>query len=209
MATRKSGEITRYTASDGVEVELTPEKVIGLIATGGNEPEARDVAVFIAKCQARGLNPLAGDCYMTTYKNRRTGKVNTSVVVSKDYYMRVACVQQTYKGFRAGIAVNNNGNLVYREGSMLIPGEQLIGGWADVFDKDFSNPIHAEIAYEEYNTGQSLWADKPATMCRKVALVQALREAYPAAYGGVYDESEVPAPDHHEVVEAEVEVEEI
>ena len=205
MATRKSGEITRYTASDGVEVELTPEKVVELIVTGGNEPEPRDVAVFIAKCQARGLNPLAGDCYMTTYKNKRTGKVTTSVVVSKDYYMREARRQPTYKGFRAGIAVNNNGNLVYREGSMLIPGEQLIGGWADVFDKEFDSPVHAEIAYTEYDTGQSLWVDKPATMCRKVALVQALREAYPSVYSGVYDESEIPS--HADPVDAEIEAE--
>ena len=30
-------------------------------------------------------------------------------------------------------------------------------------------------------------------MIRKVALVQALREAYPGAYGGIYDSDEMPA----------------
>ena len=47
------------------------------------------------------------------------------------------------------------------------------------------------MSLEEYNTGASLWADKPATMIRKVALVQALREAYPEMYAGVYDSSEI------------------
>ena len=32
-------------------------------------------------------------------------------------------------------------------------------------------------------------------MIRKVALVQALREAYPGAYGGIYDGSEMPGDD--------------
>lgn len=196
--------IVKYTASDGMDVELTPEKVVNLIVTGGNEPDPRDVAVFIAKCQARGLNPLAGDCYMTTYKNKRTGKVSTSVVVSKDFYMRTAGAQPTYKGFRAGIAVNNNGNLVYRDGSMLLAGEALLGGWAEIHDTRWDNPLRAEISRDEYDTGQSLWVDKPATMCRKVALVQALREAYPNAYAGVYDESEMPQPEQPIIVDAVV-----
>lgn len=196
--------IVKYTASDGMDVELTPEKVVNLIVTGGNEPDPRDVAVFIAKCQARGLNPLAGDCYMTTYKNKRTGKVSTSVVVSKDYYMRTAGAQPTYRGFRAGIAVNNNGNLIYRDGSMLLAGEALLGGWAEIHDTRWDNPLRAEISRDEYDTGQSLWADKPATMCRKVALVQALREAYPNAYAGVYDESEMPQPEQPITVDAVV-----
>lgn len=184
-------EIVRYTATDGVDVELTPEKVVGLIVSGGQTPDPRDVAVFMAKCQARGLNPLAGDCYMTTYKSK-TGKVNTSVIVSKDYYLRTAYSQPTYRGFRAGIIVASNGQLVYREGAMLIKGEQLLGGWAEVHDERLENPVREEVGYEEYDTGRSLWADKPATMCRKVALVQALREAYPGAYGGIYDASELP-----------------
>ena len=196
--------IVKYTASDGMDVELTPEKVVNLIVTGGNEPDPRDVAVFMAKCQARGLNPLAGDCYMTTYKNKRTGKVSTSVVVSKDYYMRTAGAQPTYRGFRAGIAVNNNGNPIYRDGSMLLAGEALLGGWAEIHDTRWDNPLRAEISRDEYDTGQSLWADKPATMCRKVALVQALREAYPNAYAGVYDESEMPQPEQPITVDAVV-----
>jgi phage recombination protein Bet len=198
-----AGEMVKYRATDGVDVELTPEKVVGLIATGGAEPDPRDVAVFIAKCQARGLNPLAGDCYMTTYKSKQTGRVTSSVVVSKDYYMRTAYAQPTYRGFKAGIIVNNNGQMIYREGAMVIKGEQILGGWAEVHDERLSNPVHVEVSFDEYDTGASLWADKPATMIRKVALVQALREAYPNAYAGVYDSSEVPEPQEIHVMESE------
>jgi hypothetical protein len=43
----------------------------------------------------------------------------------------------------------------------------------------------------EYNTGKSSWAKIPATMIRKVALVQALREAFPSDLGGCYDSAEM------------------
>jgi phage recombination protein Bet len=198
-----AGEIVRYKASDGVDVELTPEKVIGLIATGGQQPDPRDVVVFMAKCQARGLNPLAGDCYMTTYKSKQTGRVTTSVVVSKDYYMRTAYMQPTYKGFKAGVIVANNGQMYYRDGAFVIKGEQILGGWAEVYDDRLSQPVREEVSFEEYDTGMSLWADKPATMIRKVALVQALREAYPQAYGGIYDQSEMPQEIQVEAIEKE------
>ena len=44
---------------------------------------------------------------------------------------------------------------------------------------------------EEYNSHKSLWNSKPLTMIRKVALVQALREAYPDRFAGTYDQSEM------------------
>lgn len=34
------------------------------------------------------------------------------------------------------------------------------------------------------------WSKKPATMIRKVALVQALREAFPKTFGGLYSAEE-------------------
>ena len=43
----------------------------------------------------------------------------------------------------------------------------------------------------EYDTGKSLWKGKKATMIRKVALVHALREAFPSTFGSLCDESEV------------------
>ena len=41
------------------------------------------------------------------------------------------------------------------------------------------------------STVNSQWSKKPATMIRKVALVQALREAFPEDFGGMYSQEEV------------------
>ncbi len=84
-----------------------------------------------------------------------------------------------------------NGQLFNREGAVVYEGEELLGGWAKVYRKDRSRPSYSEVKFSEYDTGKSLWKAKPATMIRKVALVQALREAFPTTFGTLYDESEI------------------
>lgn len=188
--------IVRYTASDGTEVKLSPAIVAKYVLTGNGEASDKDVFSFLAKCRARGLNPLAGDAYMTCFKSR-DGSTSTSVIVSKDYFVRTATQQVGFDGMRAGVVVANRktGELTYREGSIVGKNSEcLVGGWAEVYDKGRRFPSRAEISLDEYDQGRSLWKSKPATMIRKVALVQALREAYPGAFGGIYDRDEMPEP---------------
>lgn len=188
--------IVRYTASDGTEVKLSPAIVAKYVLTGNGEASDKDVFSFLAKCRARGLNPLAGDAYMTSYRNR-DGSTSTSVIVSKDYFVRTATQQPGFDGMRAGVVVANRktGELTYREGSIVGKNSEcLVGGWAEVYDKGRRFASRAEVSLDEYDQGRSLWKSKPATMIRKVALVQALREAYPGAFGGIYDSDEMPEP---------------
>jgi len=188
--------IVRYVASDGTEVKLSPAIVAKYVLTGNGEASDKDVFSFLAKCRARGLNPLAGDAYMTSYRNR-DGSTSTSVIVSKDYFVRTATQQPGFDGMRAGVVVANRktGELTYREGSIVGKNSEcLVGGWAEVYDKGRRFASRAEVSLDEYDQGRSLWKSKPATMIRKVALVQALREAYPGAFGGIYDRDEMPEP---------------
>lgn len=201
--------IVRYQASDGSEVKLSPSIVARYVITGGQQVDDREIFGFMAKCQARHLNPLAGDAYMTAYKNKKTGRVEASVIVSKDYFVRTATQQPGYDGHIAGVITwdKRKGEMKYHEGTVYRESqEQLVGGWAEVYDKGRSHPSRAEVSLKEYDQHRSLWFSKPATMIRKVALVQALREAYPGAYGGVYDSDEMPEPPEPVAVQvAEVE----
>lgn len=187
------GQIVKYVANDGVEVRLTPQTVAAYVATGNAQADPADVVRFMATCRARGLNPLAGDCYMTVYQGA-SGK-SVSTVVSKDYFVRTATQDPAFDGMRAGIVVmGKDGQLSYREGCICgRQTERLVGGWAEVLVRGRSVPSRAEVSLEEYDQHRSLWKTKPATMIRKVALVQALREAFPAKFGGVYDRDEMPA----------------
>ena len=185
--------IVKYTAADGSEMALTLENIARYVVTGGAPASDRDIMAFMAKCKARRLNPFAGDAYMTCYRNR-DGSTSSSVIVSKDYYTRTATEQPGYDGMEAGVVVvNRDGRMEYRTGALVgRETERLVGGWAKVYDKGRSHPSVAVVGMDEYDQGRSLWKSKPATMIRKVAVVQALREAYPAAFAGLYDAGEMP-----------------
>jgi len=179
----------RYTAHDGQEIELTADIVSRYILTGNAQATDAEIAGFLQVCKARGLNPLARDAYLVKYGQNSPA----STIVSKDYYNRMATEQPTYDGFDAGVVVMTpNGETDYRDGALVGYGEVLLGGWATVYDKGRSHPVKAVVGLNEYSTGKALWGSKPATMIRKVAFVQALREAYPATFQGLYDESEMP-----------------
>lgn len=176
-----------YTAGDGQEVLLTPEAVARYVVAPNTRVTEQEMARFLGICRARGLNPFAGDCHLVKY-----GDGPASVIVGKDFYVRTACEQPTFDGFDAGVVVAGaGGRAEYRDGAIVAPGEQLLGGWATVYDKARSHPVKAVVSLSEYSTGRSMWRSKPATMVRKVALVQALRESYPERFQGTYDADEM------------------
>lgn len=177
----------QYTAGDGQEVLLTPEAVARYVVAPNTQVTEQEMARFLGICKARGLNPFAGDCHLVKY-----GDGPASVIVGKDFYVRTACEQPAFDGFDAGVVVmGGDGRVVHRDGAMVAPGEQLLGGWATVYDKARSHPVKAVVSLQEYSTGRSMWRTKPATMVRKVALVQALRESYPERFQGTYDADEM------------------
>lgn len=181
-------EIVRYEDRDGAQITLTPNDVALYCASGGAELSQRDVVNFMATCKALGANPFLGDVYLVKYNSSE----NAQIMAGKNYYTRVAVSIPSYDGMQAGIiCVTHDGQVAYRPGSMAYPGDTCIGGWAEVHDKRWGCPTRSEVSMEEYNSHRSLWKSKPLTMIRKVALVQALREAYPDRFAGTYDQSEM------------------
>ena len=51
------------------------------------------------------------------------------------------------------------------------------------------------VNLNEYDKKQSTWKEKPSTMIRKVAIVQAMREAFPAQLGAMYTQEEFEVVD--------------
>ena len=173
------------------KLQLTIEsiKILNPLATEQNAMK------FLQKCIWQNLNPFIGDCYLITYQNKQTGKQDMSMVVSKDVFLKRSASNPNYEGFEAGIIVRVGKELKldYREGSVYIKGEEeLIGGWAKVHIKGI-NPVRAEVLVAEYHSGKALWNTKTATMIRKVALSQAMREAHPIELQGLYDGAEIEA----------------
>lgn len=71
-----------------------------------------------------------------------------------------------------------------------------IGGWADVYRKDWDHPAHEEVTLAEYmDPRKATWKSMPETMIKKVAEVAALRMAFPDELGGVYSQEEMDQAD--------------
>lgn len=176
--------------------ELTFDDIKTYICPAANDQE---VMIFLKLCQARNLNPFLRDAYLIKYDQTKPAQM----VVGKDAFTKKAEDHPKFDGYKAGIVVKNpdslNG-LDYREGTFLLKGEELLGGWAEVYRSDRkATPYKMAVSMGEYSTGKSNWVTKPATMIRKVALVQALREAFPSEFSGMYDGDEVGIDPEKEV----------
>ena len=149
--------------------------------------------IFLETCKQYHLNPFTKEAYLIHYDNKNGDSAST-IVLGKTCYMKMAERHPQYDGFEAGVIVlvPEVGEIIHREGSIVYEDEKLVGGWAKAYRKDRSRPFYEEVKLSEYDTKKSMWVTKPATMIRKVALVHALRESFPATFGSLYDESEVP-----------------
>ena len=198
-------DIVKYEAN-GQQVELSVATVKQYLVSGGGNVSNQEVMMFMKLCQGQKLNPFTREAYLVKYGNQ-----SASIVVGKDAFTRRAEANPNYKGVKSGvIVVNLNKQIENREGTFYLKGrEELVGGWARVSFKDNKDEVFNTVSLDEYigrkkdGSIQSMWATKPATMIRKVALVQALRDAFPNSLSHMYvaeevqvDESELPV---HEV----------
>lgn len=176
---------------------LTDDIVKKYICPAATEQERY---MFLQLCKGQALNPFLREAYLIKY-----GTSPATMVVGKDTFIKRARRIESYRGFKAGIVIISNKAVVYREGGMLIKGEELIGGWSEVYRSDLDVPVRSEVSLEEYIGKKKIWENnkvvgeevnaqwtgKPATMIRKVALVQAHREAFPDQFEGLYSGEEM------------------
>jgi phage recombination protein Bet len=165
-----------------------------LVQFGANEVKERlcpniedkELALVMALCQKQHLNPFTKDVYIVKY-----GSNPASIITSKETFTRRAADNPRFKGMKAGVTVLNNGQLMRRDGSLVLPQDQLVGGWCSVKVDGYDDPIFDEVALAEYTTGKANWIKMPGTMIRKVAMCHALREAFPSDFQGLYGEEEI------------------
>lgn len=203
MATRVTNTIARrqpmpdkaieYKVGDET-VKLSPSIIRNYLVSGNGQVTDQEVAMFLNLCRYQHLNPFLREAYLIKFGNQAA-----TMVVGKDAITKRAFKNPRFAGMEAGVVVQdeNTGELEYRPGALVLDGEQLVGGWAKVHVKDYNVPIEAVASFKEYvgltRDGEvnGQWSKKPATMIRKVALTQALREAFPEDLGGLYASEEM------------------
>lgn len=185
--------VTEY-ESNGEVVKLSPQTIRNYLVSGGGAVTDQEIMMFMSLCRFQHLNPFLKEAYLIKY-----GNSPATIVTGKDVFTKRAKRNKDYAGKQAGIIVTDStGAVEEREGTLVLPGETIVGGWAKVYIKGYEKPEYAAVSFNEYagrkSNGElnSQWASKPATMIRKVALVQALREAFPEDYSGLYSPEEIP-----------------
>lgn len=172
---------------NGEEVKLSFATVKNYLVRGNVAVSDQEVVMFINWCKFEKLNPWLNEAYLVKYDSAKPAQNVTGKVA----FMKRAEEHPMYDGYKAGLIIGRDGEVVEEEGSFSLKGDVVLGAWAEVYRKDRAHPIRERVSMEEYNLGQSTWKSKPKTMIRKVALVHALREAFPLQLADMYVDEEI------------------
>lgn len=195
---------------DGQKIHLTPKIVQEYIVGTDAQITNQEFKLFTELCKVRKLNPFLREAYLIKYK----AGTPAQLVVGKDAILKRAVLNSNYDGMESGIIVQKtDGAVEERQGTFRLGDEQLVGGWARVFRKDWSHPIYSSVSFNEVaqKTGQgqlnSNWNNKGATMVEKVAKVRALRETFVEDLAGMYEAEEMQQEiSQQEVIEVQADV---
>lgn len=157
----------------------------------------QEFQTFVWIGKATGLNPFLREIWAVKY-----GNASANIFIGRDWYRRIAQANPEYD-YHTVDAVFENDDFKLVNGEVqhsysLADRGQLVGAYCTVKRKSSTKAMFCYVDLDEYNTNQSIWKQKPATMIKKVAESQALRQAFQELFAGTYDESEnrtnEPAP---------------
>lgn len=201
----QKNQIVAYKDINGRDVSLTIE-LMKRILPELKKAKDDEIVNFALRCSAMGLNPLI-DVHNVSFGE------DTDVltpIIKKDYYFKNAQLKSDYRGFKAGVVVaTEKGEIIEREGTIVASSEELLGGWAKVLTEKCGE-YYVSVSIEEYQMKKKdgsvnkMWKSKSGTMIRKVALSQALREAY-SIFSGTYSEEEILTNNNEEYKDVQFE----
>jgi len=175
--------------ANGEELHLTANMIKKYISAGNEFITNEEIVLFMKTCQHQHLNPFIKDAFLVKYDKTKPAQI----ITSKDAYMKRAEDHPMYEGFEAGLIIKRGDDVKEVAGAFMLDSDKLLGAWAKVYRKDKRMPIFTSVTLKEYGKSQSTWKSMPGTMLRKVALVQACREAFPNQLGGLHTMEEMQA----------------
>ena len=188
----------------GNDVALSFDIVRNYLTKGNGQVSDQDIVQFISICKFNQLNPFLNEAFLVKF-----GQQPAQMIVSKEAFFKRADASEQYEGFKAGIIIIRDNQIVEVEGCFYNEKtDVLVGGWCEVYRSDRKFPIVAKVNLSEYDKKQSIWNEKKSTMISKIAKVQALREAFPAQLGAMYtqeeqEEQEVKFTEYEDVTDKE------
>lgn len=154
-----------------VDVTNYKEVAIDWLSSMGLNLQENHKKQFVDICCAYGLNPIKKEVYGIPYGDK------FNIIVGYEVYIKNAERSGKLNGWKV----------------------EIVGSGKDmkavitINRKDWTSPFVHEVYFEEYNTGKSLWASKPRTMLKKVAIAQGFRMCFSEILGGIpYTADELP-----------------
>jgi phage recombination protein Bet len=193
--------VTTYDTALG-PVSISPETVKKYLKRGNADLTDQEIFLFINLCKYQKLNPFTGEAYAIKFGSE------FQMVVGYEKYKNRADENPNYLGREQGIVVQRGNEIVKKEGECLYTGEKLIGGWCKVHYVRNGREVVAykEPSLSEYDKQQANWKTKPCMMIVKVAVSQALRDAFPKDFEGLYIAEEIKTiPAEYEEIKPQVE----
>lgn len=170
------------------QVTISFDDIKKFLCRGNQTMTDQECKLFLELCKYQKLNPYTNECYPVKFND------DFQIIIGYDTYKRRAEVNPNYSGRKSGIVVLRGEQVIQKEGTCLYPSESLIGGWCRVYrlrpTGDFEE-VFREVSLAEYDRKIANWKTKPCTMIEKVAVSQALRNAFPKDFAGLYTSAEV------------------
>lgn len=189
-------EFVPFGAQDIIKLSVAMVKnLIAVKTKSGKTCSDNDAIKFIAMCQARRLNPFEGDAWLIGYDTKDGGAV-FSLITAHQAFLKRAELHPEFDGFKSGIIIERNGEVMDVEGDFYMNDDKVLGGWAIVFFKNRKQPMHKRLRLKRFKKPFGIWMEDDAGMICKCAEADALRSSFPTMLGGLYlkEEVDVTAP---------------
>lgn len=165
------------------------------VAQGATDAE---LGMFIAHCQATGLDPILKEVWFIKTKGytKRDGTAvegRVQIMTGLQGFLKVANRHPAYDGMECEV-IRENG--------------KPVAAIAKVYRKDRKFPSVGEALWSEYykpnpNGRAGIWEQMPSIMLAKCAKSLALREAFPQELNGLYTQEEMPSEYAQQQAEAD------
>jgi phage recombination protein Bet len=126
-----------------------------------------------------GLNPFLREIWAVKYEQSSPAQI----FIGRDGYRKIISRNNSFKGIIVdSVCANDEFNVDVVKGEVkhvprIKDRGKLIGAYCIIYMHNSVIPYYVFVPIEEYNTGRSVWKDKPHTMIKKVAECQCIRMA--------------------------------
>jgi phage recombination protein Bet len=160
-----------------------------------------DFLVFMKKCQQTGLNPLVGEVFCIPRNTKGPDGKHFTAYTFQPSAEGMRARAAKFPDFLScdGAAVHQHDLVTMDQGSGEVthksnpakPRGNIMGAWGRVTKRNGTRVL-AWLPVGSRTADGPVWAKDPGGHLAKCAMVQALRQAYPVAFGGIYAREEMP-----------------